>query len=208
MKDITGTKHFRLTAEKPLKKNASGGYVWLWRCDCGGTSKAAHSTVKSGNTKSCGCLQREIYASGGAAKRHGRSNVGDSTYEAWRGMKKRCTNPNERSYKDYGARGIKFCKRWAIFENFLADMGICPPGHSIERIDKDGNYKPSNCKWIPNNLQQQNTRRNRMVTFRGETACLSELIRKYSVVPAQTVWSRVCTRKWNPEKALTTPLKS
>jgi len=80
-------------------------------------------------------------------------------YECWTSMIQRCTNPNKRGYKDYGGRGITVCEQWRSFEQFFADMGSCPRGYSIERIDNDGNYEPPNCKWIPKNEQQKNRRK-------------------------------------------------
>jgi len=80
-------------------------------------------------------------------------------YECWVGIRQRCNNPNTDGYNDYGGRGIIVCERWDTYENFLADMGPRPIGHSIERIDNDGNYEPLNCKWIPLVDQPKNRRK-------------------------------------------------
>ena len=81
-----------------------------------------------------------------------------SEYRAWTGMRIRCNNPNNRDYKNYGGRGIKVCERWNSFENFIQDMGNKPAGHSLDRIDNDGDYSPSNCKWSSKTEQQSNRR--------------------------------------------------
>jgi hypothetical protein len=89
-----------------------------------------------------------------------RNGMHPREYESWSGAKKRCTNPNTVGYKNYGGRGISMCERWFnSFENFFADMGICPDNFSIERVNNDGNYEPSNCIWADRKTQANNTRR-------------------------------------------------
>lgn len=89
-------------------------------------------------------------------KRHGMSETRE--YAAWTAMRERCRNPNAHNYHLYGARGIRVCERWEIFENFLSDMGPRPKGYSIERKENNGNYEPSNCLWIPMSEQSRNRR--------------------------------------------------
>jgi hypothetical protein len=95
-------------------------------------------------------------------------------YESWRGMRQRCGNPNNRSYKFYGGRGITYCERWEKFENFLADMGSRPKGTSIDRIDSNGNYEPSNCRWQPIREQHSNKRNNVFITFKDQRLTLTQ----------------------------------
>lgn len=92
---------------------------------------------------------------------HGESpmEIRTTEYNRWRLMRQRCNNKNHKSYKDYGGRGIKVCERWDDFRNFLNDMGRCPPGYSIDRINNDGNYEPSNCRWADSITQRNNQRR-------------------------------------------------
>ena len=94
----------------------------------------------------------------GHARKRGDRRGGSQTYYIWAAMVQRCTNPNNKSWKWYGARGITVCDRWLTFENFLADMGEKPAGRSIDRIDNDGNYEPSNCRWATASQQVKNRR--------------------------------------------------
>lgn len=106
-------------------------------------------------------------------KTHGKTRT--PIHDAWRGMRSRCSNPNIKSYKDYGARGIKVCKRWDKFENFYKDMGDKPtPQHTLDRINNEKDYKPSNCRWATRAEQNLNTRRNTFLTYKGVTQTLVE----------------------------------
>lgn len=97
-------------------------------------------------------------------------------YSVWQGMKRRCYNPNFRQFADYGGRGISVCDRWLnSFENFLADMGDRPHGHSIDRINNDGPYSPANCRWVSRTEQQRNQRRTRRVWIEGQEYTVAEL---------------------------------
>jgi len=104
-------------------------------------------------------------------------------YNAWKSMIARCSNPNAKAYKDYGNRGIIVCERWVVkaqgFKNFVADMGEKPQGYSLERIDNNGNYEPSNCKWASKTEQQRNQRTTRKITIEGKTYIAAELAEKY-----------------------------
>ena len=92
--------------------------------------------------------------------RHGHTKNGKTSleYQSWSHMKQRCQNPGNVGYYNYGGRGIRVCKRWQSFENFLADMGVRPDGLTLERIDNDGNYEPDNCKWATRHIQRINSR--------------------------------------------------
>jgi hypothetical protein len=158
MIDITGQRFGQLIAIKPVFQRDRKFY-WQCRCDCGKRVVVQGKKLRSGHTQSCGHWRQD----GSHRRTHGEASIGRETreYRRWKAMLQRCCNPNKKDFKYYGGRGIKVCKRWSRFENFLADMGRCPTGYSIERVNNNGNYTPSNCEWIPLRDQQKNTRRTR-----------------------------------------------
>jgi len=106
--------------------------------------------------------------------RHGHSGRRTKTYAVWISMRQRCYKKSNTSYKWYGARGIKVCERWKRFENFLQDMGECPAGRQIDRIDSNGNYEPSNCRWATPSENTLNRRNTRWITFEGRMQSLTQ----------------------------------
>lgn len=155
-KDIKpGLKTGRITVIKKVPKPKSlksNGTYWLYRCDCG-TEKIAHATTIWRSLMSCGCIGKEKRHKTKSTKHYRR------LYHVWHAMKKRCYRKEDHHYKTYGALGIKVCKRWHKFANFYNDMiDSYKPGLSIERIDIDNDYKPSNCTWIPLVDQAKNRR--------------------------------------------------
>ena len=174
--------------------------IWRFRCDCGYVIEVLASSVRRGNTKSCGCIRRE---GGPKNRKHGMSS--SNIYNAWHKMLMRCINPTLKAYPYYGGRGITICERWHKFENFYADMGPRPsPQHSIERIDNDGNYCPENCKWITRAEQNANKRNNIVVEWGGEKMCLAEAARRIGI-GYTTLKRRIVELKWPTERALTEP---
>jgi hypothetical protein len=117
-------------------------------------------------------------------------------------MKWRCGNPKAQQYKWYGARGIKVCERWRnSFEAFLSDMGRRPsPGHSLDRIDNDGDYEPGNCRWATATEQNRNRRGLSLIEYRGETVCMTELCKRTGI-PRTTLRRRLATG-WPLERAV------
>jgi hypothetical protein len=154
---IIGQRFGRLMVVLQEEPAADGRARFAARCDCGTHIVALGKRLKSGDTRSCGCLKDEISGARlrrvrldrtrhGEAKRGGRS----PEYISWRSMINRCGNPKWHAFDRYGGRGITVCERWrASFENFVADMGRRPsPRHSLDRWpDRDGNYEPGNCRW-------------------------------------------------------------
>ena len=161
---IDGMKFNRLTALREVPERVRGLVQWEFQCDCGNTLIAPAASVKSGNTKSCGCLQPETAAM--LSTSHGM--VRTPTYNSWAAMLCRCNNKNAPNYKHYGGRGISVCEEWLSFENFLLDMGVRPQNTTLGRENNDLGYTPSNCQWETTDDQSLNKRTTVYVVFEGE----------------------------------------
>ena len=163
LNDLTGRKFGRLTVIVRAGSTVKGRMAtWLCKCDCGNVIIAIGNNLLRGHTTSCSCYrEQEIRV------RHGDTVGGNesSEYSTWRGMIQRCHNPLAFGYENYGGRGIKVCEEWRTdFRNFLADMGRKPGrGYSIDRVDVNGNYEKSNCKWATSAEQALNKRPRRKV---------------------------------------------
>lgn len=182
-KNIAGQRFGRLVAlERTAEKDRAGNFKWRCACDCGRESLVPTAYLIAGNTKSCGCARRKRVGIEDCGKNLTHSPEG----KIFTGMLSRCENPRVKSYKDYGGRGIKVCDRWKnSLRAFIDDMGLRPsPQHSIERIDHDGNYEPSNCKWATKAEQARNTRTNKYVEVDGKWLTQSELARMLGVSPS------------------------
>lgn len=155
-------------------RHASG----LFRCQCGVLKTIRLQKVRAGTTKSCGCKRnsRPSVSSGDARVKHGFAPDGEANrsgaYKSWRTMRRRCHDPKRADYYLYGGRGITICKRWDEFANFYDDMGARPANRTLDRIDSNWNYTPSNCRWATSAEQLRNRRspKKRAAAFSGASA--------------------------------------
>ena len=173
--DITGRQFGRLTAVR--KVNTAGRARWLCQCSCGNTTTVDLCALQSGATQSCGCLQKERASLVGLRNTKFSGSDEQRIADVYEGMKKRCYNPHNHNYKNYGARGITICEEWLkdklAFVKWALENGY-HQGLSIDRIDNDGPYAPSNCRWASLGQQHNNRRDNRLVTVAGETHSIAE----------------------------------
>lgn len=146
-----------LVQEKATRKTKSGNSIWLCICDCGMQKEVVSSCLRTGDTTSCGCLQRELMSE--RTMKHGHS-VGKTTatYNSWAAMVSRCTNQNYYQFANYGGRGIGVAGEWLEFSKFLADMGERPAGKTLDRRDNELGYNKENCRWATPKEQAANRR--------------------------------------------------
>lgn len=195
--DLTGQTFNRFTVLRRGENTKIGQASWICRCDCGEIRSVKTYSLKSGNSKSCGCYHRD------AITKHGQ--VKSPEHRSWGAMKSRCLNPGAAGFESYGGRGITVCERWAeSFEAFLEDMGPRPsPRHSIDRINSDGNYEPGNCRWADPRTQGNNRRNNVRLTCFGETLTLAQWARKVGL--RRNMIEHRLNIGWPLEDALTKP---
>ena len=189
----------------PNHKSINGEIQWECECECGNKVWVSKSRLKSGNTRSCGCLFKGIMAE---RNRNNGSLGGDSSneyeklYNSWVAMKNRCDSPKNGHYKDYGGRGISVCKEWYdwfAFKEWALNNGW-ENGLTIDRIDSNGNYEPSNCRWVTMDVQANNKRSNKMITYQGKTQSLADWCRELERDYAKTK-ARFNTCHMTPEEA-------
>lgn len=161
----------------PKKTSKQKSRYALYRCYCGNTFKAHIQSVKSGHTTSCGCFKKQVLNK----VRISHNCANHILFDTWTNIIQRCNNKNNPRYKDYGERGIKVCDRWLDVKNFIDDMyPTYEQGLTVERINNDGNYEPSNCRWATLKEQSINKRlyKNNKTGFRGVS--LNATNKKYS----------------------------
>lgn len=183
--DITGQKFNRLRVIKYI-----GNSLWMCECECGNIKFANGTSLRKGTVKSCGCFKKEIDKQKaikmGYINRKYKNLPQDKRYaklmRVYNFMIERCYNKKHFAYKNYGKRGIKVCKEWkkdfGNFYNWAINNGFTMNKNwyecKIDRINVNGNYEPSNCRWVNAKIQSRNTRRNKLITYKNETHCVTE----------------------------------
>lgn len=198
--DLTGQRYGRLVCVKRVENDHKGFTRWLCQCDCGNTHIVKTGDLRSGHVKSCGCITDE------RTYTHGRTH--ERLYRVWLLMKRRCYKKDYENYHYYGGRGIRVCDEWIHeYENFRSwayangyDESL--PGYecTLDRIDVNGNYEPSNCRWVNMYVQANNTRRNRYITLNGETKTLIQWSRETGI--SRSAIHKRFKRGCTPEQAL------
>lgn len=179
--DLTGKVFGRLRVIERAGQAFYGGEpkrLWKCICTCGAERLVNTSQLTKGNTRSCGCLQRDTVISRNTKHGACKGKDGTGTYSSWCAMHTRCYNDKQPGYAQYGGRGIRVCERWHNYQAFEADMGKRPPGTSIDRIDPNGNYEPGNCRWATRQQQNINQRRIPKVLWNGAEVALADVCRQ------------------------------
>lgn len=189
LKDIKGKRFGKLIvlerAENRIRESGRQDVVWVCKCDCGNSKNIRSTSLLQGLTKSCGCIAIEKVKNLNLS--HNMCQTKE--YKAWSKLKSRCYTKTDNKYYAYGARGIKVCDRWLeSFDNFYKDMGDAPTKkHSIDRIDVNGNYEPSNCRWATNKVQSNNKTTNVYVEYGGVKYTLKTLS-EHLDIPYKYFW--------------------
>ena len=187
--DLTGKKFGKLEVIG-VHDTGSRKTYYVCQCDCGNVKVVRADSLISGATKSCGCIKKEQDKTNLTAN-HRHKMSGTRIYETWQDMKRRCYNNQNARYDRYGGRGITVCQEWLNnFQSFY-DWAI-NNGYSdnltIDRIDNDGNYEPSNCRFITIKEQMLNKRNNHWVIYGGERLTVSQLSEKYGIPKSTVRW--------------------
>lgn len=208
LRNLLGQRFGRLSVLARDGANAKGKAMWRVRCDCGAEKTVVGQVLYQGDTRSCGCLnseqKRQICVDQNTT--HGDAPRGKRCFEyrCWVNMIQRCENPDSTGWSHYGGRGIRVCARWKTYENFLADMDRRPSSkHTLDRIDPNGDYEPSNCRWLTMKEQENNRTNNRLLTFQGRTQTLMQWAEETGL-KRETISKRLDRLGWSVEDALST----
>lgn len=200
--DLTGRKFGILTVLEFDSKTKNRKIKWKCHCDCGNETIVTGENLRSGNTKSCGCIHKEKFHH----TTHGKRNT--RIYRIWRNMLNRCECKSHTEYNRYGGRGITVCDEWKDFITFY-DWAMSH-GYSddltIDRINVNGNYCPENCRWATTKEQSRNTRRNRILEYNGKSQCVADW-ESETGIPRTLIQQRIDRLGWSVEKALSTPVR-
>ena len=217
-KDLIGERFGRLTviSQEPKRHTNKGfRYYWKCQCECGKIVIVREDLLLSHNrpTQSCGCLKADVvklyYAENPKPNKHGHSR--EPLFNIWYLMKQRCENANNKSFHNYGGRGIKVCSEWdddipgyEAFRDWSLANGY-RAGLTIDRIDNDKDYSPDNCRWVDKTIQARNTRRNIWIEYNGVKKLACEWAYELNI-PYKTFMSRIY-RGWDIEKIIKQPLR-
>lgn len=201
IEDLTGKKYGRLTVIRRAENDKYNHKRYLCKCECGNEVLVAPHELVHGRTVSCGCYQRQIVSQCASTHRMSDTRI----YRVWASMRARCKNKSNRDYRFYGGKGIKICEEWNEFQNFYnwaIESGYTDE-LTIDRIDYNGNYEPSNCRWATREVQANNTSRNRYLTLNGKTMSMADWAKSLSI-PYRTLQWRL-GNGWSEERTLATP---
>lgn len=211
--DLIGQIFGRLTVigldhkkQKINKKGIKDGFKYFYKCqcECGNICIIDRNSLRFKRTQSCGCIKNELWLEARTTHNHSKTKL----YNVWCGIKRRCYNTHQKSYKDYGAKGIIMCDEWLNdFQTFYywALGNGYKEGLSIDRINTKGNYEPLNCRWIDKKGQARNKTTNINIEYGGQTKCLSEWATLLGV--GRSTLKKRLNNGWGVEKAFTTPVK-
>lgn len=203
--DMVGQRFGRLEVSAPVDNEKRGAY-WLCVCDCGRTTVTRGASLRSGHTKSCGCLHDELSAQRTTKRNQSHGESDTRLYGIWVDMRKRCENPKHTAFARYGGRGISVCENWLEYENFAnwAKETGYSDSLTIDRIENNGDYSPQNCRWTTRKTQARNKSNNTTYTYQGKTLTVPEWSELTGIKPS-TLYARLTGYGWSVEKALSTP---
>lgn len=201
--EMIGRKFGRLEVESRslVVERSSGVIRYLCRCECSARVEVNGVSLRSGATRSCGCLHREISSNQKVNLKHGKSKT--RVYKSWQKMRERCSDEKHPLFHRYGGRGIAVCDDWQKFDNFYRDMGDQPTDrHDLDRIDNDRGYSPENCRWVTRQENCRNTSVTVKVEWRGETKPLRDWADLLGI-KHHTLLARINRLGWPIERAMT-----
>lgn len=203
--DLTGHRYGKLVVLEYVGRNTSNRPLWKCQCDCGKMHIASTLDLRNGDTISCGCHKAKCLSN--AMKKHGYST--ERLYTKWKGIHQRCYNPKCQMYKYYGGKGVQMCEEWKTdytkFREWAYANGFDENAkgydQTLDRIDCDGNYEPSNCRWTDMTTQSRNRGFTRKVTYRGEYLHIFTLADKYHL-SHDNLYRRIVEKHMSPEAAV------
>lgn len=210
--DLTGERFGRLVVLERAESRGPKGRRKTWwncKCDCGNEVEVPTARLRNGQTKSCGCLHKDLLRE--KLTIHGGSK--DRLFTVWCDMRRRCEKPYDKNFNHYGGRGITVCAEWHSYENFRewahlngydesAKYGKC----TLDRINPNGDYEPGNCRWVSLKVQNNNRRNNRLIEYKGQTKTLKQWAEETGVGKA-ALESRLDRYGWSVERAIETPVR-